>query len=841
MSLPFVLLSPMSSWPCQDDRDLRDRNSELVPSALVRGLLVLNLTKRTKITAIEVSLEGHSVTLWPEGMDDSIVLLGNATDYGFGIGIGPRRMQLREELSILSIKTSLLDSSSVQRRAHSLGPGVSDERDGMYNVGICHASLGFPSNAPLASATFTSPHILDDEEVDNNDINLGHSQLFMPVRVSNPPPHTDPGASNISLGHSQPDSAAGSSPSVISSASSNAAKTSRRSARRVSFDSEDSYPVFVDHHDRPSASIPTIDDVYGASEGPSSPASNHHGIPSESPTAQTHLRSPLAPGHRVSPSLVRTRLSNAGERTYSLPPTVSRTTPPAPSMPGPQPRRNTRDTSDESSRERGRGHGRSSGFGWSVMSSLIREVSQDVVDAVDSVRRSSDRSASRGYPSTGRLGSLEPSSGHRREQSFGRGRAGSSSRDRSEGFRDRVAPDRNEARGRNPTIMPLGDLIPDQPPAPELPQADGWTEFSKGTYTYPISFMIPSDSPPSFICDFGQVSYRLQATVHRAGTFMPKLTASTPVTVVSCVGPDDDNELSNLLVERQWAERLQYVLNMEGAAIPIGGMIPLNLVLMPLDKISIHRITAHLEEKVHYYAHGRQVSRNEHPRQFELLVLSPPDKDKQPRLLPILSDLPMAAASSPLAKYARPESAGPFPRWHLLRHCCNLPRSALICLIPVDRIHFTNKLRGAPIVVVHHLRVGLQVSTGISEYDSNGKKSKMFDITVEMPVNILSCQCRTEVTHLPAYSATPGTEGSTASCSNSRHSNLRRPPDPSRTSTVASGSGTSHFIGDWTHHPTGPRRDAAAPEFPSLMMAHGPLFPTSAKEVFFTTTGCRCS
>jgi arrestin-related trafficking adapter 3/6 len=76
---------------------------------------------------------------------------------------------------------------------------------------------------------------------------------------------------------------------------------------------------------------------------------------------------------------------------------------------------------------------------------------------------------------------------------------------------------------------------------------------------------------------------------------MPKLTASTPVTVVSCVGPDDDNELSNLVVERQWDEHLQYVVNMEGGAFPIGGTIPLNLVLMPLGKISIHRITAHLE------------------------------------------------------------------------------------------------------------------------------------------------------------------------------------------------------------------------------------------------------
>jgi hypothetical protein len=82
MSLSIRLTEP-HVFVTAPGRGPRDRSSELVPSALVRGLLVLNLTKRTKITAIEVSLEGHSLTEWPEGTDDSIILLGNAPDYNF--------------------------------------------------------------------------------------------------------------------------------------------------------------------------------------------------------------------------------------------------------------------------------------------------------------------------------------------------------------------------------------------------------------------------------------------------------------------------------------------------------------------------------------------------------------------------------------------------------------------------------------------------------------------------------------------------------------------------------------------------------------------------------------
>lgn len=116
-----------------------------------------------------------------------------------------------------------------------------------------------------------------------------------------------------------------------------------------------------------------------------------------------------------------------------------------------------------------------------------------------------------------------------------------------------------------------------------------------GTYTYPISFAIPHDLPPSLSCDFGNVSYKLKATVHRAGTFAPKITASTPVHLISCLPPEATDDLDNLVVERQWEDQLGYVVHIEGTAFPVGGVIPVNLTLAPLDKISIHRVTIELD------------------------------------------------------------------------------------------------------------------------------------------------------------------------------------------------------------------------------------------------------
>ena len=116
-----------------------------------------------------------------------------------------------------------------------------------------------------------------------------------------------------------------------------------------------------------------------------------------------------------------------------------------------------------------------------------------------------------------------------------------------------------------------------------------------GTYTYPISFPIPGNAPPSLECDYGRVKWRLKANVHRPGTFQTKLTANREVILISCPNEDDTEDTDSILVERHWDMQLQYLISISGRAFHIGGTVPISIRMLPLSKIKVYRITVILE------------------------------------------------------------------------------------------------------------------------------------------------------------------------------------------------------------------------------------------------------
>lgn len=93
---------------------------------------------------------------------------------------------------------------------------------------------------------------------------------------------------------------------------------------------------------------------------------------------------------------------------------------------------------------------------------------------------------------------------------------------------------------------------------------DGWKEFKAGTYTYPISISIPASLPPSLSCEFGNVTYTLKATVHRAGALTSNLTASQEVTLISTPGEEDTEEAESIVVERFWETQCKYHVAISG-------------------------------------------------------------------------------------------------------------------------------------------------------------------------------------------------------------------------------------------------------------------------------------
>jgi hypothetical protein len=99
------------------------------------------------------------------------------------------------------------------------------------------------------------------------------------------------------------------------------------------------------------------------------------------------------------------------------------------------------------------------------------------------------------------------------------------------------------------------------------------------------------------ICDYGVVSWRLRARVHRPGAFRPKYTAERPVIVVSCPTEDDTEETENIIIERHWDHQLQYLIAVSGRSFHIGGTLPVTFTMLPLAKAKVYRVAIYLEGK----------------------------------------------------------------------------------------------------------------------------------------------------------------------------------------------------------------------------------------------------
>ncbi|GBE80744.1 hypothetical protein BKA93DRAFT_236116 [Sparassis latifolia] len=290
---------------------------------------------------------------------------------------------------------------------------------------------------------------------------------------------------------------------------------------------------------------------------------------------------------------------------------------------------------------------------------------------------------------------------------------------------------------------------------------DGWKEFRKGVYTYPISFAIPAMSPPTLNCDYGTVSWNLKAYAHRPGTFTSKLSATQEITVVACPGEDDTEESESIIVERQWETQMQYLISISGRCFAIGGVMPVTITFMPWTKMKIHRISVLIEEKIDYWTNFKRVVRSDPLARVSLLSYKSPQKDGPP-ILPLNPDDPDAFRNSPFVDVVGADTdvgefasslMGPGP-WTLHKDISLLKEHT--------PLHFTNKNRRSNMSVSHTLKIVFRVERGDNEaLDPHTGKRKLFDIVVQTPIHILSYLCNPEHLSLPPYSRvmepTPGT------------------------------------------------------------------------------------
>ncbi|KAF5380353.1 hypothetical protein D9615_004690 [Tricholomella constricta] len=509
-----IRLTESAVYLRSDGSGRRNRGQESRPSML-RGLLVMELSKNTRISSIELELLARSCTAWPEG-------------------IGARRTDITEEHTLFHAETVYFRARKVQtRRNSSIGPGAAyrygetgyesdDQHTSSYTPrNYQEAGYGESHAPPESGIQGRSSRRLSADSSFFQRVPLSHEEF----PVSPTPPYSPFSQSSSPVSERTPPSSAQTLEDFRNSLNAGLRSSRSRSAGiTASTASVQSY--------RPDLSLsrrPSIEDVPENELGLSTP--RNYSQTSSQPGSRPGSRPTSRPTSRPPSPLGSPIKNGSGER-------------------------------------RGRTGSRSR-FSLSSVSSVL----------MDAVRSSSPKHA-RFSESHERFGEVEKTR---------RGRT-------KEKCKSIQSPSTSVVRARSKersTLSKIGDILKLE--YDETPVESGWKEFKKGTYTYPISFSIPANSPPTLRCNYGTVNWRLRATVHRPGAFKGKFAAHREVIVITCPTEDDTEDTENIIVERHWDQQLQYLISISGRSFYIGGTIPITFTLMPLAKMKIHRISVFIE------------------------------------------------------------------------------------------------------------------------------------------------------------------------------------------------------------------------------------------------------
>ncbi|KAF8229035.1 hypothetical protein L208DRAFT_1364283 [Tricholoma matsutake] len=639
---PLTIRLTESAVFLRSDGTSRQPHDDSRPSML-RGLLILELAKPTKISSIELELVASAVASWPEG-------------------IGARRLEITEERKVFHASTVFFRAGNTDvRRNASIGPGAAYYHDKVW--ADQHTASTTAGHDAHSTRTRYAERRLSVDNSFFQRIPLSHEEFPIAPTPPYSPPATQP-----------------SSPLLPSD------------------------PEIMENH--PSQSLGEFPDLVDSDLRTSSRSS----------TGRSLTRSPPSI-HSVHPELLSRRLSfedipenqpsTPGTPRQSRMPFRSTSHPPTPSIASPDDNR-----------------GRSSRL----------SISSALADTIQPNFSRKHRFAE------SRESSHEDDSSHLR-----RGRPQEKGKSVDEMTTSIV---RSRGSKDQSTFKKIGALF--KLDHNDNQADDQWKEFKKGTYTYPISYAIPANSAPTLLCPHGSVTWRLRAIVHRPGAFTPKFGATREVLVINGPAEGHNEDVENIVVERHWDQQLQYLISVSGRSFYIGGCLPIMFTFMPLAKVKIHQIHVFIEERVDYCTQMKRIAHTDPLTRIELLTLK--DTGKVPRpILPLDSDDSDVFKNSPLCALTQPEDdlsefaatyLGPGP-WTLTSNL-QLPTSC-------RRMHMTNKNRKSSILITHLLKCVIRVERGDVHVDGKLGKRRLFDITAQIPIQILSCRCNPEWTSLPSY------------------------------------------------------------------------------------------
>lgn len=299
----------------------------------------------------------------------------------------------------------------------------------------------------------------------------------------------------------------------------------------------------------------------------------------------------------------------------------------------------------------------------------------------------------------------------------------------------------------------------------------GHRTFQAGDYVYSFELPLDRSLPETINVDLGSVRYELEAVVERAGAFRSNVVGVREVTLVRTPAEGSLEHVEPIAISRDWEDQLHYDIVVSGKSFPLGAQVPIAFKLTPLAKIQCHRIRIYLTENVEYYCSNRKVHRMEPVKKVQLLE----KKADSPSVSAFPGSSVRIVAGGGLDDAARRAAGGNFEP--VIPGCNNLlgdltgmhnagptemefsvqlpgcPSSA--AAEKGKRIHFDTTFGN---IQVHHW---IKIVMRLSRPDHRDPtKRRHFEISIDSPLNILSCRATSANTALPAYSsAAPLSDG----------------------------------------------------------------------------------
>ncbi|KAF1847024.1 uncharacterized protein K460DRAFT_352212 [Cucurbitaria berberidis CBS 394.84] len=292
----------------------------------------------------------------------------------------------------------------------------------------------------------------------------------------------------------------------------------------------------------------------------------------------------------------------------------------------------------------------------------------------------------------------------------------------------------------------------------------GYRTFNAGEYMYNFELPLDSHLPETIDVDLGSVKYELEATVERAGAFRTNLIGTKEVTLIRAPSEGSLEQVEPIAISRSWEDQLHYDIVISGKSFPLGAQVPIAFKLTPLAKVQCHRIKVFVTENVEYFCNRKRVHRMEPVRKvqlFEKRADGPPTSTFPGSTMRIVSgggvpydqraaaargeDVQVQDPTNLLGALGGDANIGPTEMEFnvQLPSCHNLKDKD-----KQARLHFDTTYQN---IQVHHW---IKLVMRLSKPDVNDPtKRRHFEISIDSPFHILSCQATQANTSLPAYSS----------------------------------------------------------------------------------------